>query len=590
MNNNKDFYDFFHDHIVNVVKEISISKNIAFTENFINFIVENPKQDSFGDISTNVAMFLSKFFNMNAMDLAEEFSYEIKNNINLNKYIHSINFIKPGFINITLNHNFWHQWLQEAFLLGNNYGKLNIGNNLKVNIEYVSANPTGPMHIGHGRGAVIGDVLANLYKFVGFDVTKEYYINDAGNQIVILGKSLYYRYLEQLGLADNAIKEDEFYPGEYLIECAKNLVSKVGDLYCKQLDQSTLNFMCDFALSAMITMIKNDLDLINIKHDIFVSEKEISTDASYNKTLQSLFKKDLIYQGVLNPPKGKIIEDFEAREQKLFKSTIFGDDVDRPLEKNDGSRTYFANDIVYHHYKINRGYNLLINIWGADHIGYIKRVDCAVNALSNNSVKLKVICTQLVNLLENGNPVKMSKRAGNFITLKEVVDMVGVDAFRFMMIIRKNDVPIDFDLLKIKEQSNDNPVFYIQYAYARICSVINNIKENFPNIDFENNLQYNLSLLSDESEIKLIKNILTFPLVLNTAVRYNDPHRLYLYLNDIAKNFHSLWNKGKENNDLRFVIKDNLLLTMTRLSLLRFLQSVIFNVFSILSINIKENM
>jgi arginyl-tRNA synthetase len=585
-----DFYDFFYQNIFKCVENLAQKHGITIDENSAKFVVESPKNENFGDISTNVAMALNKVFKLNPLDLANIIVDEIKNYQSLNKYILDISVAKPAFINIKINNNFWQENLLLAMKLGSDYGRINLGRNKKINIEYVSANPTGPMHIGHGRGATIGDVLASLYKFLGYDVITEYYVNDSGGQIIVLGNSLYCRYLEQLNLDSTMYKGDNFYPGEYLIPLAKQLVKEHNDKFVNKHNNETIEYFSNYAIEKILVMIKEDLSLINVKQDYFCSERSIATDYNYNEALDILSKKGLIYMGELEVPKGKKSADFEVREQKLFKSTIFGDDSDRALEKSNGVRTYFANDLIYHYDKIKRGAEKLINIWGADHIGYISRMKSVVKGLSDEKVELEVVCTQLVNLLENDIPLKMSKRAGTFVTLKEVVEAVGVDVFRFMMITRKNDVSIDFDLKKVKEQSNDNPVFYIQYAYARICSVLRNAKEVFEDLNTKDFLNANLTKLNTEYEINLVKNILKLEFSLKGALHNNDPHRLYLYLNEIAKSFHSLWNKGKEDENLRFIMKENKDLTYARLALLDTTRLLIANILNILKINIKETM
>ncbi len=578
-----NFYDYFHNKINNILQELLHKNNVQITKELF-FAVETPKNEAHGDVSTNVAMVYCKSFNMSPLVLAEIFKEEISKI----KEIKLVEVVKPGFINMIIAEEFWQSAYKDVLKAGKTYAKNSASNKENINLEFVSANPTGPMHIGHGRGAVVGDVLASVYSYLGHKLTKEYYVNDAGNQVEVLGKSLYFRYMEALG--KNIKQEDEFYPGDYLVKVAKDLVKQDGEKWVNTKEEEYLPHMKAYAISAMLKLIKEDLSLININHDIFSSEKEIANDEEYKKTLKVLSDKGLIYLGTLTPPKGKVIEDFEPREQKLFKSTLFGDDTDRPLEKSSGERTYFANDVVYHHNKINRGFSKLINIWGADHIGYIKRVESAVDALSLGKVKLLVVCCQLINLLDNGTPVRMSKRAGNFVTLKDLVDDVGADIFRFMMITRKNEVTLDFDLAKVKEQTSDNPLYYIQYAYARVCSVIKNAKQEFPNIDDEKIKNADLSYLLDPQEILLMKSVLKLPKSLENTLEHNDPHRLYLFLLDVSQGFHGLWNKGKESENLRFVVKNNENLTIARLALLQGVANVIAIVTQILGVNIKENM
>jgi arginyl-tRNA synthetase len=582
-----DFFNYFHSEISKIVELVAKDLAVEFDSSFLRFAVEVPKNEHHGDVATNVAMLLAKKFNKNPMQLAEI----IVTHLEKLDSVQSVNVAKPGFINIIPKHSFWQKQLFNILNLAENYGRVITSNNKKVNIEYVSANPTGPMHIGHGRGAVVGDILAKLYMFLGYDVTKEYYVNDSGGQINVLGKSLYFRYLELLNKTDSFVREENFYPGDYLIAVAEKLLQQDKEKWVGLEESLWLPYFKTFALQEMLTLIKNDLKLIDVNHDVFTSEKEVATDVNYLEVLEKLTSKDLIYIGTLNIPKGKMAEDFEIREQKLFKSTNYGDDSDRALEKSSGERTYFANDVVYHYNKIKRGFDKLINIWGADHIGYIKRVVSSVDALSDGKVSLDVAGCQLINLMDNGVPVKMSKRAGNFVTLQDLITEVGKDVFRVMMISRKNEMSIDFDLAEIKGQTSENPVFYIQYAYARVNSVLRNYAvELNKEITMEELKTADFSLLGHENELKLLKSLLKLPKTLDLAIVGSDPHRLYLYLIEIATNFHSLWNKGKENNDLRFIIKNNQQLTIARLALLKATSISLANVLNIIGVHIREKM
>ncbi|MFL1780996.1 Arginine--tRNA ligase [Candidatus Hepatincolaceae symbiont of Richtersius coronifer] len=594
-----NFYKYFHQKILKIVQDLAAQDNILLKE--INFNLEVPKNEFYGDVATNAAMVLSKSFNKPVLELAEIFKEKFKQI----PEFQSIEVVKPGFINIVIKDYFWQNMLKAILDQGKNYGRDSVGDELAkenelINVEYVSANPTGPLHIGHGRGAVIGDIIANLYRFLGFKVIKEYYINDAGNQVNILANSLYFRYLEYFAakvgkqnlenFKNLYAPEGKFYPGEYLVAAADKLAKSDKNKWLNVPEKQWHPFFKKYALDTMLNLIKADLALIDIKQDVFSSEQAIATGVAYDEIIADFSKRDLIYKGTLNPPKGKIIEDFEPREQKLFRSTQFGDDIDRPLEKNDGEKTYFANDLVYHNDKLKRGATKLINVLGADHIGYVKRIQFGVMALSHNKVKLEVICCQLINLLDNNLPIKMSKRAGNFVTLKDLVENVGKDIFRFMMIVRKNDMPIDFDLAKIKEQTIDNPIFYIQYAYARVNSVFKNAQEVFPDIK-EQDLSYSdFSLLTQEYELNLLKSLCKLPKILEITLQYNDPHKLYLFLMEISKNFHSLWNKGKEGDILRFIVRNNKNLTISRLSLLKAVSFTIANILNILGVNIRESM
>ncbi len=579
-----DFFKQFHSKIKDLTDTIARERNIDIGDKF-NFVVETPKNEAHGDISTNIAMILCKKFSLTPLELGLLY----KQHLEKLPEITSVSVVNPGFINITVENFFWQNCLGELLKQGDNFGRSNIGCGKKINLEYVSANPTGPLHVGHGRGAVVGDVLAEIYKFLGYEVTKEYYINDAGGQIEVLGKSLYYRYYELYDRHHDIARDDNFYPGEYLIDTVKKLSSQEGDRWLSLPKDEVVKYFKTFVLQDMMLCIKEDLDLLGVKHDIFSSEKEIANDIEYGNVLNYLAGKDLVYMGTLNPPKGKIVEDFEAREQKLFRATLFGDDTDRPLEKSNLERTYFANDMIYHYDKIKRGYDYLINIWGADHVGYIKRMCVAVDALSEGKIKLDIITCQMVNLLKDGSPYRMSKRAGNFVTLKDLIQEVGRDVYRFMMISRKNDVTFDLDLNVAKEQSVDNPIFYIQYAYARVHSVLENANEHF-SLSSDSFRAVDFSLLKGKEEIILIKNLLKLPRYLENALQNNDPHKIYLYLMEISSNFHTLWNAGREDSDMRFIIKNNQILTIARLSLLKGVAICIKNMLQLLGVNIKEKM
>jgi arginyl-tRNA synthetase len=584
-----DFYKVFYAKIKDITNQIAKEKGVDVSE-FPNFVVESPKNEDHGDIATNVAMVLCKSFGVNPMQLAEIFKIEIEKL----EEVASVQIAKPAFINIIFKNSYWYPFLNNILVQKENFGKSNIGNGLKVSVEYVSANPTGPLHVGHGRGAVLGDIVASIYEFFGYYVTREYYINDAGGQIDVLANSLYYRYAELLNSLGDLEKGENFYPGEYLINTAKKLISKDGDIWLNKNHQERIDYFKNYAIKEMMEIIKEGLAILGVKHDLFSSEKEIATEDHYNEIIKDLTQRDLVYIGTLNPPKRndtKVLqaENFEAREQKLFRSTYFGDDVDRALEKSNGERTYFANDMVYHNDKVKRGYDKIIDVLGADHIGYIKRIQSAVDALSNSKVKLEGVFCQLVNLLDDGKPLRMSKRAGNFITLSDLVSSVGKDIFRFMMITRKNDVSIDLDVNIANQQTLDNPVFYIQYAYARINSVLENAKSTI-NINKDVFQNADFSLLEDPKEIKLLKSMLKLPKFVQSALDNNDPHRIYLYLMEVSAGFHALWNAGKEDGSLRFIIENNEKLTISRLSLIMAASICIKNMLSLLGVNIKEKM
>jgi len=549
-------------------------------QNLENVTVELPKEHSHGDLATNAAMVLSKELATTPRDLAEKILSKISNY----EEIESCSIAGPGFINIILDKKIWSRLLSEILSLGNDFGRNNIGKNHKINIEFVSVNPTGPMHVGHARGAVFGDVLAEVLKYSGYDVIKEYYVNDAGAQIDVLAKSAYIRYLEASGQKITDIPSG-LYPGDYLVPVGKYLYSEFKDKLKALEENSRIAIIKPIVVEAMLTLIKNDLSLIGVSHDIFFSEKSLHDKGAIEKAVKVLQNADLIYRGKLDPPKGKIPEDWEDREQLLFKSTKFSDDVDRPLQKSNGEWTYFAADLAYAEDKIERGFNNITMILGADHGGYVKRIKASISALSDNKVNCNIQIMQLVNYYKNGLPFKMSKRSGNFITLEDVVEAVGKDVIRFIMLTRKNDIVMDFDLEKVTEQSKDNPVFYVQYAHARSKSILTNSKEVFPDIlDIIKENKYNLSLLDTNEDIKVIKTLGLWPRIVEQATIHQEPHRIAYYLNDLASVFHSYWSMGRENKNLRFIIPENKNLSVARVCMVIALTNVIANGLNIFNI------
>lgn len=532
--------------------------------------VEPPRDASHGDLATNAAMVLSKAAGMKPRDLAAK----IAEKLTATGHFTSVDIAGPGFINMSLSDAFWQAQVSDVLKAGTDFGSSNLGQGAKVNVEYVSANPTGPMHVGHTRGAVFGDALANLLEKTGHDVCREYYINDAGAQVDVLARSAFLRYREALGEDIGAIPEG-LYPGDYLVPVGQKLAADHGDSLLSQEEAEWLPLVRALSTSMMMDLIREDLAALGIKHDVFFSETSLHKSGAVEETLKLLDDKGLIYQGVLAPPKGKTIEDYEARPQTLFKSTEFGDDVDRALKKSDGSWTYFAPDIAYHFDKYNRGYAIQVDVWGADHAGYIKRMSAAVRAVTGSEKDvLDVKICQLVRLLRDGEPMKMSKRSGNFVTLREVVEEVGRDVVRFIMLYRKNDATLDFDFAKVTEQSRDNPVFYVQYAHARICSVLRNgadAEKGFAGEDLSDAALSgaDMSKLSDEAELALIKQMAAFPRVMEAAAEAHEPHRIAFYLYDLAGAFHSLWNKGKDHPHLRFIVKEDKDATLARLALIR---------------------
>ncbi|MBT3237826.1 MAG: arginine--tRNA ligase [Rhodospirillaceae bacterium] len=528
--------------------------------------VEPPREAGHGDLTTNAAMLLAKPAGMKPRDLAEKLVEKLLGEDN----IVSADVAGPGFINMTLDDGFWHQQLSEILAVGTSYGDSTIGGGETINVEFVSANPTGPMHVGHGRGAVVGDVLANMLTKAGFDVTREYYINDAGAQVDVLARSLHLRYRQALG-DDIGEIPDGLYPGEYLITTGQRLAEIEGDKWKNAPEDDWMQPVRDFAINAMMDIIRIDLKALGITHDRFTSERELVASGAVADAIADLEGRGLIYQGTLEPPKGKLPDDWEEREQTLFKSSDYGDDSDRPVKKSDGSWTYFATDMAYHREKQQRGFNTMIDVWGVDHGGYVKRVSAAVKALTDGAGELDVKLCNLVNLMEDGKPVKMSKRAGTFVTLRDVIDKVGKDVVRFIMLTRKNDMGLDFDLAGVMEQSRDNPVFYVQYAHARIHSVLRHAAEDL-SADALSDAALAaapLDRLNDPVELALIKRMANWPRIVESAAEAHEPHRIVYYLGELAAEFHGLWNKGKDDASLRFILADDPDLTRARLALVK---------------------
>ncbi len=550
-------------------------------------VVEPPRDPSHGDLATNAAMALAKDAGMNPRALAELLATELR----ADPSVASVEIAGPGFINLRLNAGIWLDVLSAALAAGAAFGRGATGKG-KVNVEYVSANPTGPMHVGHGRGAVFGDALANLLDFAGHDVTREYYINDAGAQVDVLARSAYLRYREALGEDIGAIP-DGLYPGDYLVPVGKNLAAEHGAKLKAMPEAQWLPLVRSFAIDAMMDMIREDLAALGVEHKVFFSERSLQDGGGGGKvrsTLEALQSRDLVYEGRLPPPKGQKDEEWEDREQTLFRATQFGDDTDRPLLKSDGGFTYFASDIAYHKSKFDRGFAQMIDVWGADHGGYVKRMQAAVKAVTGGKGALDVKLIQLVKLLRNGEPVKMSKRSGDFVTLREVIDEVGRDAVRFMMIFRKNDATLDFDLAKVVEQSKDNPVFYVQYAHARAASIFRQAEEAYPGIGAEDLATADIAILTDEAEMALIKLIAQYPRLVEQAASAHEPHRVAFYAHDLASSFHSLWNRGKDLPHLRFVNQTDRLSTMARLALVQAVKTVLASALDIAGVAAPEEM
>jgi arginyl-tRNA synthetase len=540
--------------------------------------VEPPRDSSHGDIATNAAMVLAKPAQMQPRAIAEKLVPGLK----ALKHVADVTVAGPGFINLKLKPAIWPELLHALMQQGETFGSSQFGKGAKVNVEYVSANPTGPLHVGHCRGAVFGDALAALLKVTGFDVTKEYYINDFGAQVDILARSAYLRYQEALGHDIGEIPSG-LYPGDYLVPVGKMLAEKYKDTLLNKPESEWLEPVRSLAISAMMDLIRDDLASLNIKQDVFFSEKSLHSSGHVDRVTKDLEGRDLIYQGRLDPPKGEVPEDWEDREQTLFRATKFGDDTDRPLKKSDGSYTYFASDVAYSSNKIDRNFAQLIYVLGADHGGYVKRLQAVAAALAGNR-KVEVDCKlcQLVKLYRNGEPFRMSKRAGNFVTLRDVVDEVGPDVVRFMMLYRKNEAPLDFDFAKVTEQSKDNPVFYVQYAHARICSVLRNAEADGIRADGAG--PFGFDQLTDDAELQLIRRIAEYPRLLEAAATAHEPHRVAFYLYELASDFHALWNKGKELPQLRFILPDQPALTVARLAFLRAIRYCLANGLGILGV------
>jgi arginyl-tRNA synthetase len=552
-------------------------------------VVEPPRDASHGDMATNAAMVLAKDAGRKPRELAELLAGELR----ADPLVAKVDVAGPGFINLTLKPEAWASALRSAVLSGPDYGRSHVGRGQPVNVEYVSANPTGPLHVGHTRGAVFGDALANLLAFTGFAVTREYYINDAGAQVDVLARSAFLRYREALGEEIGPIPEG-LYPGDYLKPVGEALAAEFGRGLLDMPEPQWLPLVRDKAVAMMMEAIRADLAALNIKHDVFFSERSLLGDGAQSdqvgQTIAELRREGHVYEGRLPPPKGAPVEDWEDREQTLFRATDFGDDVDRPLKKSDGSYTYFASDIAYHKSKFDRGFRDMIDVWGADHGGYVKRMNAAAKAVSHGEAALDVKIIQLVRLLRGGEQVKMSKRAGDFITLRDVVDEVGRDPVRFMMLYRKNDASLDFDLAKVIEQSRDNPVFYVQYGHARGHSVFRNAREVVQLPDDWSQRAHRLgdaelALLDDAAELALMRKLAQFPRVVEAAALTHEPHRIAFFLYELASDFHAQWTRGNNSPHLRFIIQDDPNITLARLALVAGVVNVLAAGLSLLGVD-----
>lgn len=555
------------------LETLDIVKEKRAELDFGRITIESPRDQSHGDVATNAAMVLAKPLGTNPRALADLIAEAMRSDADVSE----VSVAGPGFINIRLSTGYWQRVLAVMIAEGVDYGRSQIGGNKKVNVEFVSANPTGPMHVGHCRGAVVGDALANLMGFAGYDVTKEYYINDAGGQIDVLAKSVFLRYREALGETIGDIP-DGLYPGDYLVPVGQELAKEFGTKLHNMPQDEWMPIVKDKAIAAMMAMIREDLQALNVHHDVFFSERTLHADGAQKirTAINDLTFKGHVYRGALPPPKGEVTEDWEDREQTLFRSTEVGDDMDRPLIKSDGSYTYFAADVAYFKDKFDRGFEEMIYVLGADHGGYVKRLEAVARAVSEGKSKLTVLLCQLVKLFRDGEPVKMSKRSGNFVTLREVVDEVGSDSVRFMMLYRKNSEPLDFDFAKVTEQSKDNPVFYVQYAHARCMSVFRQAREAFPDLDIDSlNLADSVSGIADPNELQLVAKLSEYPRIIEAAALAQEPHRVVFYLYDLASAFHGHWAKGNQNVDLRFINDKTRESSIARLGLVHAVASVL---------------
>ncbi|MGE0117590.1 MAG: arginine--tRNA ligase [Dongiaceae bacterium] len=582
-----NLFRHFRDSVVHALDALAAAGKIPADLDVSRVAVEPPREEGHGDLSTNAAMVLSKAAGVKPRDLAEMLAERLRRFDSVTE----VAIAGPGFLNFRLADAFWQARLADVLQAGTSYGSSRLGDDVRVNVEYVSANPTGPLHLAHARGAVFGDALAALLAKAGFAVTKEYYINDAGAQVDVLARSAYLRYREALGDEVGVIPEG-LYPGDYLKDVGAALAARDGRKWHGAPESEWLVPVRRFAIDAMMALIRDDLHALGVDQDVFTSERSLVDSGGVERALERLSQLGVLYVGTLDPPKGRSIDDWEPRPQTLFRATDFGDDVDRPLKKSDGSWTYFAADIANHYDKFRRGFPLMIDVWGADHSGYIKRMQAAVKAITEGKGELDVKICQLVTLLRDGQPVKMSKRAGTFVTLREVIEEVGKDVVRFIMLTRKNDSALEFDLAKVIEQSRDNPVFYVQYAHARARSVMRHAQAEMPSIDLTpaTLAEAPVDRLADPAELSLIKLLAGWPRLVESAAEAHEPHRVAFYLYDVAGAFHGLWNKGRDDASLRFLMASDAALTAARLALVQATAIVIASGLDIMGVTPVEEM
>ncbi len=576
-----NIFDIYLEKITKIIKSESKNNTLKLPDKLDSVNVEIPPKHFDCDVSTNVSMVLAKPNSINPNDLAKKISELIKKN---DDYISNIDVVKPGFINIKFNQKFWNEFIKNVINCADDYGKVKKLKKNKYLVEFVSANPTGPLHVGHCRGAILGDVISNILKFNNQEVIKEYYVNDYGNQIISFTRSVYFRIREIIYKESFPKDKPDLYPGDYLIDIAKNIVNENKDIDFSKFEPIS-DKLTKLSVDQSLKFVKSNLSNLGIKHDNFISETNIINNKEVEKSVELLKKKNFIYEGKIEAPESEKNSNWVKRNQLLFKSTDFGDDKDRALQKTDKTWTYFAGDVAYHNNKLNRGFDKLINILGADHAGYIKRITAVVEAISGNKTKIKCKVSQLVKLIKDGKPFKMSKRKGDYITVEDLINEVGKDAARFIMLNRSSDVELDFDFSKVKEKSKDNPLYYVQYCYARICSVFRNVNININDkIDVKN---FNFKYSSDE--IRILKKVSEWPKCIEISLNKLEPHRIPVYLYELSSEFHSYWNMGKDREELRFINKDNKL-SEDKLVFLKIISQVIKNGMNIVGVDTPEKM